>query len=116
MDNNYPLSLRVGRRRADAERACGAIHRWPRPTKSAPRQTPGRRRSWEQRQGQPRCRPRHGAVRDAVMTMVVRVADVADAGRMCAEDGGVTATVVVAMVTATVARAGCGEVVVVSGW
>ena len=59
-----------------------------------------------------RCRPRHGAVRDAVMTMVVRVADVADAGRMCAEDGGVTATVVVAMVTATVTRAGCGEVVV----
>ena len=82
------------------------------PHEERPRQTPGRRRSWEQRQGQPRCRPRHGAVRDAVMTMVVRVADVADAGRMCAEDGGVTAAVVVAMVTATVTRAGCGEVVV----
>ena len=63
------------------------------PHEERPRQTPGRRRSWEQRQGQPRCRPRHGAVRDAVMTMVVRVADVADAGRMCAEDGGVTAAV-----------------------
>ena len=51
-----------------------------------------------------------------VTTVVVRVADVADAGRVCAEDGGKTTTVVVAMVTATVARAGCGEVLAVSGW
>ena len=48
-----------------------------------------------------------------VTTVVVRVADVADVGRGYAEDGEVTATVMVAMVIATVARGGrCGDVVV----
>ena len=71
------------------------------------------RRLWCSWPASPRSRP--ACTPNAVMSVVVRVADVAYAGRMCAEDGGVTATVVVAMVTATVTRAGCGEVVVDGG-